>query len=240
MTKRSRTTLADEIVQTVKSEIRDGVYPPGERLPTEAALGERFAVSRATVRSAIKELDVLGLVWTQQGAGTFVRLRPTVRDGLEKMGSISDSIRASGKTPGHEYGRQTTRGVLPDEAKRMGVASDTEVVELRRRITADGEVVAYSFDLIPAELFPSGFRPGLLEGSIFRYFEDDLGIHPTLGLAEVHAVESNHIAWGPGAVKHRLFVLLDQLHYDRAHRLLMYSRTYFIEGVYSFELVRKN
>jgi len=240
MTKRLRPNLADEIVQTLKSEINDGVYPPGGKLPTEATLGGRFGVSRATVRSAIKELDVLGLVWTQQGAGTFVRLQPTVLDGLEKMGSISDSIQASGKRPGHEYSRQTTRDVLPDEAKRMGVTSDTEVVELRRRITADGEVVAYSFDLIPVDLFPSAFEPGQLDGSIFHYFERELGIHPTLGLAEVHAVESSHIAWGPGNEKHRLFVLLDQLHYDRGHRLLMYSRTYFIEGVYSFQLVRKN
>lgn len=231
-------TLADEIVATLKAEIRGGVFPPGTRLPTEAALCRRFGVSRTTVRGAVKELDVLGLVRTQHGVGTFVRSRPAVRDGLERMGSISDSIRASGKVPGHEYARRTLRAVLPDEAERMGVPPDTEVLELRRRITADGAVVAYSFDLIPRGIFPPGFDPDELDGSVFAYFENRLGIHPTLGLARVHAVESSHIGWGPDAGRHRLFLLLDQLHYDAGHCLLAYSRTYFIEGAYQFELIR--
>ena len=89
-------------------------------------------------------------------------------------------------------------------------------------------------------LFPPDFDPAVLTGSLFSYFEHELDIHPSLGLAQVHAVESNHIAWGPDAAKHRLFVLLDQLHYDRDHQLLLYSRTYFVEGTYSFELVGKN
>jgi GntR family transcriptional regulator len=238
MQSNGRRPLADDIAATLKAEIRDGVHPPGARLPTEAELCQRFLVSRATVRSAVKELDVLGLVRTQHGVGTFVRTRPAVRDGLERMGSITESISASGKTPGHEYARRTLRQVLPDEAERMAVPPDTEVLELRRRITADGDVVAYSYDLIPGHLLPADFDAEELNGSVFSFFERRLGVHPTLGLARVHAVESAHIAWGRGAGKHRLFILLDQLHYDAAHQLLAYSRTYFIEGAYEFQLTR--
>ncbi len=99
----------------------------------------------------------------------------------------------------------------------MGVPPTTEVVELRRRITADGEVVAYSFDLMPLSIFPDDFDPAVLTGSVFAYFQDVLGLEPWLGIAEVHAVESAHVAWGPDAHRHRLFVLLDQLQYDRGH-----------------------
>jgi GntR family transcriptional regulator len=237
---RRRTGLADPIVDELRARILDGTYAPGDRIPTEAELSRTFTVSRATVRTAIRELDVLGLVWTRQGAGTFVRLRPSVHDGLERMGSISQSILASGKTPHHDYGRRTTRQLLPDESARMGVPPSTEVVELRRRITADGEVVAYSFDLIPRSIFPDGFDPAVLTGSVFAYFQDVLSLEPWLGIAEVHAVESAHVAWGPDAHRHRLFVLLDQLQYDRANTLLAYSRTYFVEGAYAFRLVRTN
>lgn len=233
-----RRPLADDIVRSLKAQIRDGDCAPGTRLPTEAELCKRFGVSRATVRTALKELHVLGLIRTQQGAGTFVLDQPSVQDGLERMGSITERIRASGKTPGHEYGRRTLRQVLPDEAERMGVPADTEVLELRRRITADHDVVAYSYDLIPRDLFPADFDPETLSGSMFAAFENLLGLHPTLGLAKVHAVMSAHIAWGPDAAKHRLFVLLDQLHYDAAHTLLAYSKTYFVEGAYEFQIVR--
>lgn len=240
MTKPLRSDLAAQIVAELRAAILGGQYEPGQKLPTEAMLCEKFKVSRATVRSAIRELDVLGLVWTRQGAGTFARMRPTVHDGLERLGSISDSILASGKKPDQHYGRRTIRHVMPDEAARMGVPADTEVLELRRRITADGEVVVYSYDLLPMTIFPAEFDPEELTGSIFGYFNNVLGLHPQLGIAEVHAVESSHIAWGPDANPHRLFILLDQLQYDDAQTLICYSRSYFVEGAYAFRLVRTN
>ena len=146
---------------------------------------------------------MLGLVHTRHGVGTFVHRRPAVHDGLERMTSISDSIRASGKEPGHEYARRTLREVLPDEAERMGVPADTEVLELRRRITVgDGEVVAYSYDLIPRALRPADFRLDEVVGSMFDYFERRMQVGATLGVARVHAVDSAHIAWGVGKRRH--------------------------------------
>lgn len=240
MTVVKRRSLADAIVDSIKQDIKRGAYPEGSRLPTEAAIGKSFEVSRATVRSAMKELKVLGLVQTQHGVGTFARKHSTVTDGLERMGSITDSIRASGKQPGHDYARRTIRAVLPDEAERMNVPADTEVLELRRRITADGEVVAYSYDIIPRSLFPSTFIVSELTGSMFHYFETRLGLHPTLGIAQVHAVSSAHIAWGDDATRHQLFILLDQMHYTLDHLLLAYSRTYFAEGAYEFIVIRRS
>ena len=235
---RQRSALADPIVAALKAEILDETWAPEAKLPTEAALCKRFAVSRATVRSALKELDVLGLVHSVQGAGTFVRRHASVGDGLERMGSISDSIIASGKVPRQDYRRRTIREVTADEAERMSVAATTKVVELQRRFFADDEVVCYTFDLLPLAIFPEGFDPEVLTGSIFSYFQSALGRHATLGLAKVHAVESKRIAWGEQASRHHLFLLLDQLQYDQHNELIGYSRTYFVEGAYAFELVR--
>ena len=49
---------------------------PGERLPTERALGERLGVSRTVVREAIKVLSAGGLVRARQGSGLYVADRP--------------------------------------------------------------------------------------------------------------------------------------------------------------------
>lgn len=236
--KKARPGLSAEIVATLRSRIDDATYPPASRLPTEAQLCEEFAVSRATVRSAIKELDVVGLVYTRHGLGTYVRSIPYVQDGLERMGSISDSIRSSGKQPGMEYARRLVREVTPVEAARMSVPLDTSVLELRRRITADGQVVAYSYDLLPMSIFRPEFDPNELEDSIFAYFENELGFPASLGFAEVHAVESRQIGWGPDSAEHTLFILLDQLQYAEDGLLLGYSRSYFVEGSYAFILKR--
>jgi DNA-binding GntR family transcriptional regulator len=60
------------ISEQLKDNIEAGEYEPGERLPSEFDLGERFGVSRTTVRKAIANLIQQGLVTTQQGKGIFV------------------------------------------------------------------------------------------------------------------------------------------------------------------------
>lgn len=233
-----RATLVSRVSENLRAELTAGEHEPGSRLPAEAQLAEHFGVSRPTVRAALRELEAMGLVRTQHGVGTFVVEQPAVRAGLERLDSITDSIRAIGRTPGMIYASRIIRHVLPEEAATMGVLGEAKVLELRRTITADGEVMAYSYDLVPAELLPTDFDIDTLSGSLFRFFRGELGIDPHHGMAEVHAVHSEHVGWGPEAPAHDLFVMLKQLHYDSAGRLLMYSRTYFIEGRYNFTIYR--
>ncbi|CAL8972511.1 MAG: GntR family transcriptional regulator [Cellulomonas sp. 73-145] len=234
----SNGTLVSRVSDDLRSRLAAGDLPPGSRLPTESELSAEFQVSRPTVRAALRELEALGLVRTQHGVGTFVTEPPAVRAGLERLDSITESIRATGHQPGMSYASRVVRPVLPEEAATMGVPGDTVALEVRRAIMADGEIVAYSYDLMPMDIFPADFDPADLDGSIFGFFRTRLGIVPDHALGEVHAVTSNHVGWGTEAATHNLFVLLVQRHYDKADKLVLYSRTYFIEGRYSFSIVR--
>ncbi|MFE9950257.1 GntR family transcriptional regulator [Streptomyces sp. NPDC005531] len=64
--------IADELLKGINSE----VWRPGDRLPTHEQLADRFDVSRATVKEALKLLSSKGLIVTRQGSGTFVRQGP--------------------------------------------------------------------------------------------------------------------------------------------------------------------
>jgi DNA-binding FadR family transcriptional regulator len=68
----SRESLAARIVRGLGGRILRGALKPGDRLPSEAELGDAFGVSRAVVREAITSLKAEGLVATRQGAGAFV------------------------------------------------------------------------------------------------------------------------------------------------------------------------
>ncbi|MFQ5861148.1 MAG: FadR/GntR family transcriptional regulator [Dehalococcoidia bacterium] len=67
-----KTRLYEEIVTQIGELIRDGTLRPGDRVPPERELAERFKVSRASVREAIRALELQGLVVSRPGAGTFV------------------------------------------------------------------------------------------------------------------------------------------------------------------------
>jgi GntR family transcriptional regulator len=61
------TTYA-RVAATLVEEIRQGRWEPGQAMPTEAALGRRFAVSRNTVREALRRLQADGYIRRRQGA----------------------------------------------------------------------------------------------------------------------------------------------------------------------------
>lgn len=235
-----RPTLAAQVADALRAQLAAGERPPGSRLPSEADLATAFGVSRPTVRAALRELETRALVRTQHGVGSFVVDRPTVRAGLEQLGSMTDSIRATGRRPGMQYASRLLRPSLPEEAARMDVAGGTEVLELRRTILADDEIVAYSYDLMPSAILPHGLTPEDVEGSIYAFLRERCGREPVHGVADVHAVSSKHVGWGSEAAAHDLYVLLNQLHYDADDALLLYSRTYYIEGRYAFTIIRRS
>jgi GntR family transcriptional regulator len=66
-----------QIAQDLRQQIESGALPPGEKLPTEQQLSEKYVASRNTIRDAIKWLTSRTLVETRPGQGTFVARRPT-------------------------------------------------------------------------------------------------------------------------------------------------------------------
>lgn len=70
----SKTGLSAQIAKAIRDAIISGDLIVDERLPSEAELSEQFAVSRATVREALKRLAAQSLIRTQRGAfgGAFV------------------------------------------------------------------------------------------------------------------------------------------------------------------------
>lgn len=86
----SETTLYSRIEVTVAAEISREEYSPGDQLPTEDALLERFQVSRITVRRAIQNLANRGMLEIRRGVGTFV-LAPRIEAELTKLtGFVED------------------------------------------------------------------------------------------------------------------------------------------------------
>lgn len=86
-------SLRSQVYMQLKSQLMAGVWKAGEKLPSESDLCETFGVSRVTVRAAIQQLEILGLVETQHGGGNFVRDFSTINamDTLHPLIQISEN-----------------------------------------------------------------------------------------------------------------------------------------------------
>jgi GntR family transcriptional repressor for pyruvate dehydrogenase complex len=74
ITKVKAASLRVQVYTQLKERLMQGFWKIGERLPSESELCAQFGVSRVTVRAAIQQLEILGLVETKHGGGTFVRI----------------------------------------------------------------------------------------------------------------------------------------------------------------------
>lgn len=74
------------VYETLYKRIKEGVYPPGEKLPAENTLAEELNVSRSTLRQGILLLQEDGLIMNQKGRGSFVLGGKAAREsGVERL-----------------------------------------------------------------------------------------------------------------------------------------------------------
>lgn len=87
-----RTPLYLQVAYALRDEIVSGIYPFGSKFPKEEELQERFAVSRYTIREAVRALREEGLISTQQGVRSVVVPPPSSDSYILNPMTITDLI----------------------------------------------------------------------------------------------------------------------------------------------------
>lgn len=145
--------LWSDIAETLRNEIASGLYRPGAKLPTEAALSARFGVNRHTVRHALQALAEAGIVHSRRGAGVFVTARPTDYP-LGRRVRFHQNVMASGRTPSRRITRNETRPASDREAEALRLPPATPVHVVEGLSLADGQPLAVFRSVFPAARFP--------------------------------------------------------------------------------------
>lgn len=124
-----------EIAAYLRELIADA--QPGDRLPSEAELCERFDVSRMTARHAIQILEREHLVHRTRGKGTFVAARPVPRL-LGSPLSFTASMRQRGMLATTTVLESRYDVPSEEDVKALEIAADDRVAVLERLRCADG------------------------------------------------------------------------------------------------------
>ena len=138
-----RPSLVDTVRRGLLDDLVLGKLSPGDKLPNEDRIGERFGVSRATVREAVLGLLEAGYLTRRHGSGTYVSKAPRSRHPLESTVDYTAMIRAAGHTPTLTVLSETTRPATAEEFEHL--LAET-VIEQERLRLADDRPVIYSLD----------------------------------------------------------------------------------------------
>jgi GntR family transcriptional regulator len=173
-----------QIRDILHQQIKDQILVPGDTIPTEEELQQRYGVARSVVRQALASLADLGLIHRQRGRGSVVAAAPALRRFVNRVGGLDEQAAARGQ-------RLQTRvlrleaAISPQEARAaLGTARAWEMERMRY---IERVPVIYERHWVPRDLFPH-FTADLLEGASLTALMRDHGYAAAGGPRHVQAV----------------------------------------------------
>jgi len=178
------------VMRALRESIVSGEAAPGERLPTEAALMERFGVSRVVVRQALGILEDDGLIFRVRGKGTYVSLDVEAESSSSHSGYLEDLIRQGLRVEV----RVLEFGLSPAPAEvtaSLGISTGERVVFAKRLRSVEGEPFAVVESYVPADV-GGKLRLGDLEREpLMRLLETKAGVEVTSATEVFQAVAAD-------------------------------------------------
>lgn len=151
-----RASVAEQIANQLRADIEAGELGPGDKLPSDTVLAERFGVSKPTVTKARGMLVALRLVESRAGAASTVR--DISRDGVPAGNQLQRARRTGRIYPEGHYARILAAQVAPappEVATALHLSRNASAIE-RHRIT-------FASDDTPLSTSTSYFSPDLAE-----------------------------------------------------------------------------
>lgn len=146
-------SLTEQVKSYLKQRIINAEFETG-RIPSEATLATELSVSRNTIRDALSRLEMEGVIFRKQGAGTFINeANLLVKTRLEEIVPYENLIRDHGYTPSIRL-----LGVVQESAgyhslrTELELNSDTPLLIIDKLFLADDQPVIFTRTYLPANL----------------------------------------------------------------------------------------
>ena len=169
--------LYHQIQHLLRHRIHSGLYPPGTQIPSEHDLSRELAVSRVTLREALRELVRESLLVKVQGKGTFVTSNPPKRLARVRYTGFLEELQERVRKL-----RVTDIEVtqIPATAElKAALRLDTAVTELtliKRLRHIDDEPFSYTLNYLPTEIGARVRLKDLYSVPLLKILQEDLKI----------------------------------------------------------------
>jgi len=186
----SKLPLYQQLYEILRGNIVRGDWPVGRMLPTEPELIGRYGVSRTTVRQVLDLLVNEGLIYRQQGRGTFVA-EPTLEQGLVRITSFTEDMRQRGFLP---ETRVMFTGRLPapvEVAEKLSIAPGEELVRIERLRLANHEPMSIEESFLVHALCPGILNHDYAREPLRETLEKDYGIRLVRARQVIRAITAS-------------------------------------------------
>lgn len=228
------------IEDSIREKIHNKEYKPGYKLPTEESLCRQFDTSRITVRKALNNLAIEGLIIKRVGDGTYVS-EPNIVNGDGRSRSFSKDMISNGKVPGSKViSFKIIKANSEEYIKQTLKLQDNDQVFVMVKIrTGDDIPIALSRTYVPVNLVPAEDIDKIKNDSLYTYMDNTYGIDFE---ASIYRTIS---AVMPTRTQKKLLQISDEPLLKMSHptmlkngRVFEYSETYYVSSRFVYKTNR--
>ena len=233
-------SLSQKAKEEIIDYIREEGLQPDDALPSELMLMEMLGVSRYIVREALALIEQDKIIYKIQGKGTFVYKIPMkIEGGLEKLESIKVLTEKSGYKPGSKWIEISESTPNKDMINKLKVKKNEKIITFKRIKTADNLNAAFCVDTMKKSVFGDKMPDDAECESMFQYLKDKFDIEIEYAISEIiPTYPTDEMVKLLKVDKNQLFLLLNQVHYDKQGNPIIYSMDYYNPKVFRFKVNR--
>jgi GntR family transcriptional regulator len=227
--------LYRQIKDLLVKSLDQGEWKPGELIPSEVELANRFQVSQGTVRKAVDELAGENLLVRRQGKGTFVATHHEPRAQFRFLRVVPDVGESA--TP-HSRFLECRRVRAPAEiARRLELRTGDAVVYLRRLLNFGDDPIVLEDIWLPGAQFKglSAERLAEYNGPLYGLFETEFGTRMIRAEEELRAVTAERlIAQLLGIAERSPLLQVERVSYSYGDRPVEVRRGLYVTEHYHY------
>lgn len=227
-----------QIKEILQEMIENEELKPGETIPTERELCEIQAVSRMTVNKAIMSLVNEGVLYREQGRGTFVA-KPKAKQQLSRLKGFTEEM--------GDKGLKTTTRVLSFEVKESTKQnkaildlpeSESLVIEINRLRISDGEPLAIETVWIPYYKFRDLTMEAIDGQSLYEIFRSKYKCFPKKAKQTIEPIMINdYEAELLNIENESLGLLFRRTTFDENEKPIEYTKSIYRSDNYKYEVI---
>ncbi len=180
-----------QVKKRITESLAEGLWNPGQSIPSEVDLAQSFSVSQGTIRKAIDELALENILIRRQGKGTFVASHDEEGSQLRFL-RLTSTQNNKENLDNHlvSFNKEKATNKI---AKSLGINIGTTVVSIKRVLTFNQKPLILDFIKVPASSFRKLTSEMILEkkGAMYRMYETEFGIQMLRAQEKIRAVAAN-------------------------------------------------
>jgi len=189
-----------QLKQIILTKIENGDWKPGDYLPSEHELEQKYSISRTPVRQCLGELVDEGYLVKKKGKGTIVASRKKVTQDLPKLAGFGQDMKQKGLEPGYEL-VEITEDHLPTYAINRIDSTISNSLLVKRVMLADEEPMAlHKSFLVPEKILD-------LRGKLKESLSNGASLYAFLRKYDIEIKEADQFMGGSKADKNQAELL---------------------------------